>query len=164
MNSKIVIGVAALALGIATAPAMAKNVKSIVIHPATSYSNTGPWSAPLSPNGIGAAASAFGGPGYNGPYGQTFHATPANYSNAGPWNAPLSPNGIGAAASAFGGPGYNGPYGDTTGTSGLYASAAGTRAYAGTVKYSTLGPSGAPLSPNGIGAAADAFGGPGYLP
>jgi hypothetical protein len=159
MNSKTVMGIAALALGIAcaTAPAVAKDRKTIFIHPATSYSNTGPWSAPLSPGGIAAAGDAFGGPGFNGPYGQTYRATPATYSNSGPWSAPLSPGGIAAAGDAFGGPGFNGPYGATARTgSGLYA-------YASTVKYSNTGPSGAPLSPGGIGAAADAFGGPGYL-
>jgi hypothetical protein len=127
MHSKIMMGMAALALGtaFASAPAFAAAKKVVVIHPAApSYSNTGPWSAPLSPNGISAAASAYGGPGYNGPYGATA--------------------------------------GDHT--SGLYASAGGLGARTTTVTYSTLGPKGAPLSPNGISAAADAFGGPGYQP
>jgi hypothetical protein len=151
MRPRIILGLAALALGTACAsvPALAKNVKQIVIHPPT-YSNTGPWRAPLSPNGIGAASSAFGGPGFNGPYGgQPYHASPVTYSNTGPWNAPLSPNGIAAASSAFGGPGFNGPYGH--------------QSHLNPVKYSTLGPTGAPLSPNGIGAAASALGGPGYI-
>lgn len=119
MKSKTVMGIAALALGIAcaAAPAVAKNRKVVVIHPAASYSNTGPWSAPLSPGGIAAAGDAFGGPGFNGPIG-----------------------------------------GGTAGTgAGLYAYAPNT------LKYSNTGPSGAPLSPGGISAAADAFGGPGYL-
>ena len=110
MKQKIILSIAALALGtaIASAPALAK--KQIVIHP-LNYSNTGPWKAPLSPNGVAAAASSFGGPGYNGPYGQSpAHLAPANYSNTGPWKAPLSPNGVAAAASSYGGPGFNGPY------------------------------------------------------
>jgi hypothetical protein len=156
MHCKFMMSIAALVLGTAcaAAPALAaKKVKPIVIHPAIyNYSNTGPaGSAPLSPNGISAAASAYGGPGFNGPYGdqtQT-HVTPMNFSTSGPKGTPLSPGGIGAAASAFGGPGYNGPYETTP--------------HASTTKYSTMGPSGAPLSPNGIGAAANAFGGPGYL-
>ena len=151
MHSKITMGVAALALGsvCASAPALAK--KHVTIHPAStlSYSNTGPWKAPLSPNGVSAAADAFGGPGYNGPYGGApYHAVAVTYSNTGPWSAPLSPNGVSAAASAFGGPGYNGPY--------------GVPYHASTLKYSTLGPSGAPLSPNGVSAAASAFRGPGF--
>jgi hypothetical protein len=158
MRPRIVMSLAVLALGTAcaSAPAFAKHAKHVtqVVIP-LSYSNTGPWSAPLSPNGISAAASAFGGPGFNGPYGQTAqngrtaYASTANYSNTGPSRAPLSPNGIGAAADAFGGPGYNGPYGQPV--------------HVSPVTYSTLGPKGAPLSPNGIGAAADAFGGPGYM-
>jgi hypothetical protein len=155
MHCKFTMSVAALVLGTAcaAAPALAaKKVKPIVIHPPIyNYSNTGPaGSAPLSPNGISAAASAFGGPGYNGPYGEPgAHVAPATYSNTGPANAPLSPNGISAAASAFGGPGFNGPY--------------GAQSHVTPMKFSTLGPSGAPLSPNGISAAANAFGGPGYL-
>jgi hypothetical protein len=154
MHSKIMMGAAAvLALGTAfgSAPAIAAAKKVVVIHPAApSYSNTGPWSAPLSPNGIAAAASAYGGPGYNGPYGGApYQPMKVTYSNTGPWSAPLSPNGIAAAASAYGGPGYNGPYG-------------GAPYHATALKYSNTGPKGAPLSPNGIGAAADAFGGPGY--
>jgi hypothetical protein len=149
MQSRIMMAVAALALGTAcaSAPAFAAK-KVVVIHP-LSYSNTGPWSAPLSPGGISAAADAFGGAGYNGPYGAPYHAVKTSYSNTGPWSAPLSPGGISAAASAFGGPGYNGPYG-------------GAPYHATTLKYSNTGPSGAPLSPGGISAAADAFGGPGY--
>ena len=168
MHRRIIMGAAALVLGTAcaTAPALAAKKKTIVIHPA-SYSNTVPANAPLSPNGISAAANAFGGPGYNGPYGAApGHIAPATYSNTGPNGAPLSPNGIGAAATAFGGPGYNGPY-ETAQIRGsglnAYASTNGPSAHASTVTYSTLGPKGAPLSPGGIGAAADAFGGPGYL-
>src|SRR5262249_6238863 len=121
MHSKIMMGIAALALGTAcAAPALAKD--AIVIHP-LSYSNTGPWSAPLSPGGIPAGGSAFGGPGFNGPYGGAYHAAPApKYSNTGPWSAPLSPGGIAAGGSAFGGPSFNGPYGVAAGTgSGLNA-------------------------------------------
>jgi hypothetical protein len=172
MHRRIMMGAAALVLGTAcaTAPALAKKkVKPIVVHPAAySYSNTAPTgNAPLSPGGISAAASAFGGPGYNGPYGTTSaHVAPVTYSTSGPGNAPLSPNGISAAASAFGGPGYNGPYNETTPTHGsglnAYASTNGPSARASTATYSTLGPKGAPLSPGGISAAADAFGGPGY--
>jgi hypothetical protein len=147
MRSIITTGIVALALGtaLAAAPAFAQS------RSAPSYSNTGPNSgAPLSPNGIGAAASAMGGPGdgYIGPKGGP-KTTPANYSNVGPTSgAPLSPNGIGAAASAMGGPGdgYIGPKG------GKGAPA----------PYSNAAKSGAPLSPNGIGAAASAYGGPGY--
>ncbi len=152
---KFMMSVAALVLGTAcaAAPALAaKKVKPVVTHPPIyNYATAGTGSAPLSPNGISAAANAFGGPGYNGPYGEsTAHIAPATYSNTGPGNAPLSPNGISAAASAFGGPGYNGPYGAQSHTTPM--------------KYSTLGPNGAPLSPNGIGAAANSFGGPGYQP
>jgi hypothetical protein len=146
MRSMIITGIAALALGTAltAAPAFAQS------RSAPAYSNVGPNSgAPLSPNGIGAAASAYGGPGpgYIGPQGA--RATPAGYSNAGPFGgAPLSPNGLAAAASSFGGPGpgYIGPAG------GRGAPA----------PYSNTAKSGAPLSPNGIGAAASAYGGPGY--
>jgi hypothetical protein len=146
MRSNILAGIAALALGtaLAAAPAFAQS------RSAPSYSNTGPYSgAPLSPGGIAAGASAFGGPGpgYIGPQGA--HATPAGYSNVGPnGGAPLSPGGIGAAASAFGGPGpgYIGPQGGR-----------GTPA-----PYPNTQRSGAPLSPGGIAAGASAFGGPGY--
>jgi hypothetical protein len=171
MHSKITMGIAALVLGTActAAPAFAAKKQVVVIHP-TSVSNTVPaGNAPLSPNGISAAANAFGGPGYNGPYGAApAHVAPATYSNTGPGgSAPLSPNGISAAASAFGGPGYNGPYAETSQAHGsglsAYASTSGRGAPASTVTYSTQGPNGAPLSPNGISAAADAFGGPGYL-
>ena len=146
MRSTIITGIAALALGtaLAAAPAFAQSRTAPV------YSNTGPFSgAPLSPNGLAAAASSFGGPGpgYIGPQGA--HATPAGYSNAGPYNgAPLSPNGLAAAASSFGGPGpgYIGPNGGR-----------GTPA-----PYSNVTKSGAPLSPNGLAAGASSFGGPGY--
>jgi hypothetical protein len=147
MRSIIMTGIAALALGTAltAAPAFAQS------RSAPTYSNVGPMSgAPLSPNGIGAAASSMGGPGpgYIGPQGGS-KTTPANYSNVGPNSgAPLSPNGIGAAANSMGGPGdgYIGPKGGK-----------GTPA-----PYSNSVKSGAPLSPNGIGAAASAYGGPGY--
>jgi hypothetical protein len=66
MQNRIIVGLAALALGtaVASAPAMAKS-KTKTTTGAPSYSNMGPTGAPLSPNGIGAAASAYGGPGYN---------------------------------------------------------------------------------------------------
>ena len=171
MQQKIILGIAALVLGTAcaTAPAFAKKDKQIVIHP-LSYSNTGPWQAPLSPNGAG--ASAFGGPGYNGPYGQpSAHVASVTYSNTGPWNAPLSPNGAGAGASAFGGPGYNGPYEQPQAHGTLMAyspngvGAAGSHgqpARNAAPTYSNTGPWQAPLSPNGAGAGASAFGGPGF--
>jgi hypothetical protein len=149
MRARIVIGLAAFALGSACASVSAFAAKqTVVIHPQPTYSNTGPWKAPLSPNGSGAGASAFGGPGFNGPYGMPYHASTVKFSTVGPWNAPLSPNGSGAGASAFGGPGFNGPY--------------GTQPKVTPMKFSTLGPHGAPLSPNGSGAGASAFGGPGY--
>ncbi len=78
----IIAGIAALALGtaLASAPAFAQS------RSAPGYSNTGPNGAPLSPNGLAAAASSFGGPGpgYIGPQGA--RATPAGYSNSGPYN------------------------------------------------------------------------------
>jgi hypothetical protein len=63
MRSAITIAIAALALGTASAsvPAFAQSRQT-----APSYSNTGPWSAPLSPGGIGVAADAFVGAGYAG--------------------------------------------------------------------------------------------------
>lgn len=107
MRARIVIGLAAFALGSACASGSAFAAKQIVvIHPQPTYSNTGPWKAPLSPNGSGAGASAFGGPGFNGPYGTQPKVTPVKFSTLGPHGAPLSPNGSGAGASAFGGPGY----------------------------------------------------------
>ncbi len=147
MRSRITIATA-LALGTAltAAPALAQ-----VRQPAPSYSNTGPYSgAPLSPGGISAAASSFGGPGpgYIGPSGGG--ATAAKYSNTGPYSgAPLSPGGISAAASSFGGPGpgYIGP---------------GPGRLTPSPSYSNTRASGAPLSPNGISAAASSYGGPGY--
>jgi hypothetical protein len=143
MRSKIAISFAALTLGatLASVPAFAQHAKQTV----PTYSNTGPGGAPLSPNGISAAASAFGGPGYGGP---SSPSKPLTYSTAGPTGAPLSPNGISAAASAYMGPGYGGP------------SAQGKIA---PVTYSTGGPGGAPLSPDGISAAANAYRGPGYV-
>jgi hypothetical protein len=143
MRSVITIGVAALALSTAAVSAFAENVPS--------YSNTGPRSAPLSPGGISAAASAYGGPGpgYIGPeHGGA--ASNLTYSNTGPRSAPLSPGGISAAASAYGGPGagYIGP------------EKAGP---VSAVTYSNITASGAPLSPGGISAGASAYGGPGYM-
>jgi hypothetical protein len=147
MRPRSTLTLAALVLGAACAsvPALAQSRQS---NP--SYSNTGPYSgAPLSPDGIGAAASSFGGsaPGYIGPTGGKGKPTP--YSNSVASGAPLSPNGIGAAASSFGGsaPGYIGP----TGGKGAPA------------PYSNNLASGAPISPNGISAAASSYGGPGYM-
>ena len=168
MRAKIVVGVAAFVLGTvgASVAASAAAQKPIVIHPAApSYSNTGPWSAPLSPGGISAGGTAFGGPGFNGPYGATYHPDPAlKYSNTGPWSAPLSPGGVSAGGTAFGGPGFNGPYGAPAG-SGLnaYASTAGQSTAVRAVSYSNSGPTGAPLSPGGISTGGASFGGPGYV-
>jgi hypothetical protein len=112
MRPKMIMGFAALALGtvVASAPALAQPIKHSAQAAPPAYSNTGPNGAPLSPGGISAAASAYGGPGYNGTgtNGQPAHVNPVNYSNTGPNGAPLSPGGISAAASAFGGPGYMG--------------------------------------------------------
>jgi hypothetical protein len=145
MRPRSTITLTALVLGVACAsvPAMAQSRQS---NP--SYSNTGPYSgAPLSPNGIGAAASSFGGsaPGYIGPTGGK--GAPAAYSNNVASGAPLSPNGIGAAASSYGGSAYVGPTGGKSAPS----------------SYSNNASSGAPISPNGISAAASSFGGPGYM-
>jgi hypothetical protein len=140
------IGLAAFALSVAcaSAPAFAAPKQGT----APTYSNTGPKGAPLSPNGAGAGASAFGGPGFNGPYSDQTNVKPMQFSTMGPKGAPLSPNGAGAGASAFGGPGFNGPYADQNNVKPM--------------QYSTMGHNGAPLSPNGAGAGASAFGGPGY--
>jgi hypothetical protein len=113
MRPKMIMSFAALALGtvVASAPALAQPIKHSAPAAPPSYSNTTASGAPLSPGGISAAASAYGGPGYNGTTGtngQPVHVTPSNYSNTGPNGAPLSPGGISAAASAFGGPGYMG--------------------------------------------------------
>jgi len=162
MRSRITIAITTLALGtaLAAAPAFAQ-----VRQPIPQYSNTGPFSgAPLSPGGISAAASSFGGPGpgYIGPSGGG-KSTAANYSNSGPTGAPLSPGGISAAASAYGGPGYMQTAGSSPTPSrggALYAYSSSGAAPA--PSYSNTRPSGAPLSPNGISAAASAYGGPGY--
>jgi hypothetical protein len=165
MRSGITVTITALAFGtaLATTPALAQTRQ-----PAPSYSNTGPFSgAPLSPNGAGAGASSFGGPGagYIGPSGGGKSA-PVSYSNTGPTGAPLSPNGISAAASSYGGPGYtqtagSSPSSTTSHGKALYASSSGA-APAPAPGYSNTRPSGAPVSPGGISAAASAFGGPGY--
>jgi hypothetical protein len=146
MRARIIIGLAAFALGAAcaSAPAFAAPKQGA----APTYSNMGPKGAPLSPNGAGAGASAFGGPGFNGPYADQTNVKPVQFSTMGPKGAPLSPNGAGAGASAFGGPGFNGPYADQNNVKPM--------------QYSTMGHNGAPLSPNGAGAGASAFGGPGY--
>ena len=144
MRSTIVAGIAALAVGtaLASAPAFAQS------RSAPTYSNVGPSNgAPLSPNGIGSAPSSFGGPGgYIGPQGA--RTTAAGYSNVGPSNgAPLSPERHWLQRLVpLAGPGYIGPSG------GQGAPAA----------YSNMAKSGAPLSPNGIGAAPNSFGGPAY--
>jgi hypothetical protein len=146
MRPRSTLTLAALVLGAACAsvPAFAQSRAS---NP--SYSNVGPNSgAPLSPNGISAAANSFGGPGpgYTGPSGGK--GTPAAYSNNVAAGSPLSPNGIAAAANSYGGPGpaYIGPVGGR-GTPSAYSNSVA---------------SGAPLSPDGISAAANSFGGPGY--
>ena len=123
MRSRITVAITALALGttLTAASALAQTRQ-----PAPSYSNTGPFNgAPLSPGGISAAASSYGGPGagYIGPSGGS-SAAPTNYSNNGPAGAPLSPGGISAAASAYGGPGYN----PTAGSSPNGTSPSGTPA------------------------------------
>jgi hypothetical protein len=145
MRPRSTLTLAALVLGAACAsvPALAQSRQS---NP--SYSNTGPYNgAPLSPNGISAAASSFGGsgPGYIGPTGGK--GAPAPYSNSVASGAPLSPNGIGAAASSYGGSAYVGP----SGSKGSPA------------PYSNNMASGAPVSPNGISAGGISFGGPGYM-
>jgi hypothetical protein len=146
MRLRSTLTLAALVLGAACAsvPAFAQSRQS---NP--SYSNTGPYNgAPLSPGGISAAPSAFGGPGpgYVGPSGGK--GTPASYSNSIASGAPLSPGGISAAPSAYGGPG-----------AGYIGPAGGKGAPA---PYSNSVASGAPLSPGGISAAPSAYGGPGY--
>lgn len=163
----ITLGVAALALGTAftAAPALAQGRQS-----APSWSNAGPWGAPLSPGGIAASGVSFGGPGpgYIGPpasgfgapqtrvtrvHGRTLYASvsppTASFSTTNPWGAPLSPGGISSSGASFGGPsaGYIGPQNPGP---------------APKLTYSTLGPRGAPLSPGGISASGVSFGGPGY--
>jgi hypothetical protein len=104
MRPRTTLTLAALVLAAACAsvPAFAQSRQS---NP--SSSNTGPNNgAPLSPNGVTAASSAYGGPGYIGPAGAK--GTPAPYSNNVASGAPLSPNGVSAAPSAYGGPGYMG--------------------------------------------------------
>jgi hypothetical protein len=147
MRPRSTLTLAALVLGAACAsvPALAQSRQS-----SPSYSNTGPYNgAPLSPNGISAAANSYGGPGpgFVGPSGGK--GTPGTYSNNMASGSPVSPNGISAAASAYGGPGpaYIGPAG------GKGAPA----------PYSNNRATGAPISPNGISAAANAYGGPGYM-
>jgi hypothetical protein len=145
MRPRSSLTLAALVIGAACAsvPAFAQSRQSN-----QNYSNTGPYSgAPLSPGGIGAAASSYGGsgPGFIGPSGGK--GTPAPYSNNVASGAPLSPGGIGAAASSYGGTAYVGPTEKPT------TSAA----------YSNSRPSGAPISPGGIGTAASSYGGPGYM-
>ena len=63
MRTRIIIGLAALATACAS-PAFAAPKHVVVDYAAPTYSNMGPKGAPLSPNGAGAGASAFGGPGY----------------------------------------------------------------------------------------------------
>jgi hypothetical protein len=146
MRSVIITGIATLAVGtaLASAPAFAQSRTT------PTYSNTGPMNgAPLSPNGLAAAANSFGGPGpgYIGPQGSS-NAKPMAYSNTGPMSgAPLSPNGLAAAANSYGGPGpgYIGPQGG----------------HGTPMAYSNSQKNGAPLSPNGLAAAANSMGGPG---
>jgi hypothetical protein len=146
MRSRSTLTLAALVLGAACAsvPAFAQSRQSNL-----NYSNTGPYSgAPLSPGGISAAPSAFGGPGpgYIGPAGGK--GTPAPYSNTVASGAPLSPGGIATGGQSFGGPGpgYIGP-----------------STHATPAAYPNSRPSGAPLSPGGIATGASSFGGPGYM-
>lgn len=144
MRLQLTTGFAAVALGTALACTAA-------------LAQQGPRGAPLSPGGISAAASAYGGPGPGfigpDPQGRFAGFTPTDYSIAGLRGAPLSPGGISAAANSFGGPGpgYIGP--DNLGRTFR----------ASTLTYSNTGLHGAPLSPGGISAAANAFGGPGYM-
>jgi hypothetical protein len=86
-------------------------------------------------------------------------------------DAPLSPGGISAAANAYGGPGPGqiGPRAQSAQTQtsraqgrSLYNSARGAAPVAAPSLNYNAGLNGAPLSPGGISAAADAYGGPGY--
>jgi hypothetical protein len=143
MRPRSTLTIAALVLGAACAsvPAFAQSRQNSL-----DYSNTGPYSgAPLSPGGISAAPSSYGGPGagYIGPTGGKGKEMPVSNTMAS--GAPLSPGGISTGGQSFGGPGYMGP--SSKGTAG---------AYPNTTK------SGAPLSPGGIGSAPSQFGGPGY--
>lgn len=166
MRSRITVAIAALTLStaLAAAPALAQ-----VRQPVPQYSNTGPFNgAPLSPGGISAAASAFGGQGagYIGPSGGGTSA-PANYSNTGPTGAPLSPGGIAAGGSSYGGPGYMQTAGSSnsgTASNGraLYAYSSSRAAAAPAPSYSNTRASGAPLSPGGIATGGSSYGGPGY--
>jgi hypothetical protein len=141
-RSTLTLAALVLAAACASVPAFAQSRQS---NP--SYSNTGPSNgAPLSPNGISAAPSSFGGPGYIGPSAGKGTSSGA-YSNNLASGVPLSPNGISAAPSSYGGPGYMAPSG------GKSAPA----------PYSNNVASGAPLSPNGISAAPSGYGGPGYM-
>jgi hypothetical protein len=144
MRPSSTLTLAALVLGMACAsvPAFAQSRQSGT---GSGYSNSTASGAPVSPNGISAAASAYGGPGYMAPV--TGKSEPAGYSNSVAQGAPLSPNGIGAAPTSYGGPGYMAP---VTGKSSTPAA------------YSNNMASGAPISPGGISAAANAYGGPAY--
>jgi hypothetical protein len=139
MRARITLSIATIALGavVMSASAFAETY---------TYSNMQKSGAPLSPNGLAAAANSFGGPG-PGYIGPATKSTPAPYSNAQKSGAPLSPNGLAAAANSFGGPGpgYIGPNTKVT-----------------PAPYSNVTKSGHPLSPNGLAAAANSLGGPGY--
>jgi hypothetical protein len=143
MRARITLSVATIALGavILSAPAFAQT-----------YSNVNKNGAPISPNGLAAAANSYGGPsGMGGAYlGPDTKATPAAYSNNQANGAPIGPNGLAAAANSFGGPsGYGGMYN-------------GPNTKVSPAPYSNLTKSGHPLSPNGLAAAANSMGGPGY--
>jgi hypothetical protein len=101
MRARITLSVAAIALGavVISAPAFAQT-----------YSNMQKNGAPISPNGLAAAANSYGGPsGMGGAYlGPNTKVTPAPYSNLTKSGHPISPNGLAAAANSMGGPGYQG--------------------------------------------------------
>jgi hypothetical protein len=143
MRARITLSVAAIALGavVISAPAFAQT-----------YSNMQKNGAPISPNGLAAAANSYGGPsGMGGAYlGPGTTATPAAYSNAQQNGAPISPNGLAAAANSYGGP---------SGMGGAYL---GPNTKVTPAPYSNLTKSGHPISPNGLAAAANSMGGPGY--
>jgi hypothetical protein len=143
MRARITLSVAAIALGavVLSAPAFAQT-----------YSNIGKNGAPISPDGLAAAANSYGGPsGASGTLlGPGTRTTPAAYSNMQKNGAPISPNGLAAAANVTGGP---------SGASGMYN---GPQTRTTPAPYSNFKANGHPLSPNGLAAAANALGGPGY--
>ena len=127
--------------------------------------------APLSPGGISTAADSFGGPGYTAPLAPAprvrsrRQASVVSYSTTRTDGSPLSPGGIGTAANSFGGPGYAAavamqvqPQSQRRGRPQRHLALLNSA----NLTYTTTTPQGAPLSPGGIGTAADSFGGPGY--